>query len=131
MSLELFTYAYLILEDDLDKPELSLEDKRRRDRRTPRIALRKYSKSSFLYLYQSGNNQALLNCCAVDHRVFRELLNMFKPIFKSYRYDENSGQLRKLKKTPWGGQKGRKRDMDAVGTLGLVLYWYRTRGSVA
>ena len=26
---------------------------------------------------------------------------------------------------------GRKRDLDAVGCLGLVLYWYRTRGSVA
>ena len=125
MSLELFTYAYLILEDNLDRPELSLEDKRRRDQRTPRIALRKYSKSSFLYLYQSGNSQALLNCCAADHRVFRELLNIFDPIFKLYRYDKNSGQLRKLKKTAWGGQKGRKCNMDA-GTLGLVLCWYIT-----
>jgi hypothetical protein len=130
MSLELLA-CYLILDNDLDKPELSLEDRRRRDRRTPRIALRKYSKSSFRYLFDSGNDQALLNCCAVDHKVFRRLLAMFTPIFNSYRYDDNSGTLKKLKQTRWGGQQGRKRDMDAVGTLGLVLYWYRTRGSVA
>ena len=91
MALELFTCAYLLIEDDLDKPELSLEDRRRRDRRTPRIALRKYSMSSFHYLYQSGNGQALLNCCAVDHRVFRELLDMFAPVFNSYRYVKGKG----------------------------------------
>ena len=130
MSLELLA-CYFILEEDLDKPELSLEDKRQRDRRTPRIALKKYSKSSFHYLYGSGDEQALLNCCAVDHKVFRELLRLFVPVFNSYRYDENTGTLKKLKKTQWGRPNGRKRDMDAVGTLGLVLYWFRTRGSVA
>ena len=126
MSLELLIYGYIILEDELHRPVLSPEERRRRDRRTPRIALRKYSKSSFHYLFGSGNDQALLNCCAVDHKVFRELLGLFEPIFESYRYDEYLGRLTKLKKTAWGDQKGRKRHMDAVGTLGLVLYWYRS-----
>jgi hypothetical protein len=56
---------------------------------------------------------------------------MFAPVFNSYTYDDYTGTLKKLKKTQWGRPSGRKRDMDAVGTLGLVLYWFRTRGSVA
>eukprot|EP00535_Pseudo-nitzschia_heimii_P000494 CAMPEP_0197173578 /NCGR_PEP_ID=MMETSP1423-20130617/456_1 /TAXON_ID=476441 /ORGANISM="Pseudo-nitzschia heimii, Strain UNC1101" /LENGTH=128 /DNA_ID=CAMNT_0042622413 /DNA_START=610 /DNA_END=993 /DNA_ORIENTATION=- len=30
-----------------------------------------------------------------------------------------------------GKPKGRKREIDAIGCLGLVLFWYRTRGSYA
>ena len=132
MSLELFYYGLLLLEENLDKPELSPEERKRRNRRTPRIALRKYSKSSFHYLFESGNDQALLNCCAVDHKVFRELLALFEPLFLNYSYNPSSGYITKLQpKSKWGGRVGRKRDMDAVGNLGLVLYWYRTRGSVA
>ena len=84
-------YAGMFLESE--KPELSNEDKRRQDRRTPRIAIRRYSKSAFLYLYESGNNQALLNCCGVDHPTFLELLDMFAPVFNLNMFDENTGRI--------------------------------------
>ena len=46
-------------------------------------------------------------------------------------FDERDNRIRKIVLTKGGQPKGRKRDMDAVGSLGLVMYWYRTRGSLA
>eukprot|EP00536_Pseudo-nitzschia_multiseries_P018894 jgi/Psemu1/57838/gm1.57838_g len=48
-----------------------------------------------MYLYQSGNDQALLNCCGVDHVVFRELLDLSEPVYNSYTVDNNTGLIRK------------------------------------
>ena len=110
--------------------ELTLEERRERDRRTPRAALRRYQDSSFRYLFDSGDNQALLNCCGTTHPVFQELLALFKPYFDRLTFDDD-GRVRKLKLSRSGKPIGRKRELDAVGCLGLVLYWYRTRGSVA
>eukprot|EP00536_Pseudo-nitzschia_multiseries_P013111 jgi/Psemu1/34223/gm1.34223_g len=62
-------------------PLLGEEDKKRRDRRTPRIAITRYSQSAFMYLYRSDNDQVLPNCCGVDHVVFRELLDLFEPLY--------------------------------------------------
>jgi hypothetical protein len=121
-------YAYC---NNNDKPQLSDEDRRRRDRRTPRIALKFYRQSSFHYLFQSRNDQALLNCCAVDHTVFQGLLELFEPVFDQHMVDEATGQIRKRLFTRDGIPRGRKRVVDATCCLGLVLYWYRTRGSVA
>ena len=42
---------------------LNDEGKRRKDRRNPIIALRFYSDSPFKYLFESRNDQALLNAC--------------------------------------------------------------------
>ena len=127
MALELLFYYFAWM---YDKPTLSNEEKRRRDRRTPRIALRRYTYSSFSYLFKSGDDQALLNCCGCDHEVFRQLLGVVAPILNMYTMDNNNN-IRKIKLTKNGKPMGRKRDIDAVGLLGLVLYWYRTRGSVA
>ena len=52
--------------------------------KTMRVALRYYKKSSFYYLFHSGNDQSLLNCCAVDHRIFRSLLKVFEPVFHEH-----------------------------------------------
>jgi len=71
-------------------------------------------------------DQALLNCCAVDHKVFRQLLKIFQPVFDGHTVDKKTGRIRKKK-----GPRGRPRELDAIGALGLVLYWYRTRGSCA
>ena len=110
---------------------LSDEEKRRRDRRTPRIAIRYYRESSFYYLFKSGNDQALLNCCAVDHTAFRKLLEIFQPVYDRHTIDERTNRIRKRCFTRAGVPKGRKRHIDATGCLGLVLYWFRTQGSVA
>ena len=46
-------------------------DKRNRDCRIPRIALKKYAFSAFRHLYLSGNEQALLNCTGSDYLSFQ------------------------------------------------------------
>jgi hypothetical protein len=129
-DLELFAYYY-IFEDDDEEPGLSLEDRRRRSKCFPRISLQQHKKSAFRFMFNSGNNQALINCCAVDHKVFRELLEWFEPIFNSYTIDRDTGLPRKLQPSANGIINGRRRNIDAIGLLGLVLYWYRTRGSAA
>lgn len=117
MSLELFIYAGMLLESE--KSELSDEDKRRRDRRTPRIAIRRYSKLPFLYLYKSGDNQALLNCCGVYHpSTFLELLHMFAHVFNLNMFDENTGRIQKTVLTKKGLPKGRKQEMNTVYQIG-------------
>ena len=77
--------------------ELSEEEKHRRDRRIPRIALRKYEFSSFRYMFESKNDQALLNCCAVDHVTFKELLELCEPYFSRYTVNPTNGRIRKIK----------------------------------
>eukprot|EP00536_Pseudo-nitzschia_multiseries_P016166 jgi/Psemu1/45146/gm1.45146_g len=79
-----------------------------------------------MYLYRSGNNQALLNCCGVDHVVFRELIDLFEPFYNQYMYDEKTGLIRKFKH-----DYSRCREFDATGCLALILFWFQTRGSAA
>jgi len=117
MSLELITYYYCLLSDDEEEEEsvqLSPEDRRRRDRRTPRIALRKYSQSAFRYMFGSGDDQALLNCCGVDHKVFRDMLSFFEPVFNKYMFNDRTGEIRVRQRTRTGLPKGRQREIDSV-----------------
>eukprot|EP00536_Pseudo-nitzschia_multiseries_P014970 jgi/Psemu1/40747/gm1.40747_g len=87
--------------DDGDSEDEDPFYRRLKDRRTPRIvAICRHCQSSFTYLFNSGNEQALLNCCGVDHNVFCDLLHLFQPA-------------------------------NATCCLGLALFWFRTRGSVA
>ena len=115
----------------LTRPELSIEERRRRDKRTPRIAIKKHPCSSFLHLFNGGNDQALLNCCGVDHAIFKDLLEIFEPVFDDHLPDKKTGLCRKVKRTSTGKVAGRPREIDATGCLGLVLFWFRTRGSAA
>jgi hypothetical protein len=128
LSLPLLLQLEIFFEDE---DEMSMEEKRRRDRRIPRCALGPYNKSPFHYLFNSGNDQALLNATATDHRVFRQLLSLFKPWYDRYMFDEDTGVTRLIKLSSNGKPKGRPRQLDAVGCLGLVLFWYRSNGSCA
>ena len=65
MSLELFTCLLLLKEED---KQLLPDDKRNEQKRIPRIAIRRHNLSPFLHMHKTGNDQALLNCCAVDCR---------------------------------------------------------------
>ena len=119
----------------LDNPStfkqlLDDEDKRRRDRRYPRASLRVYKYSSFEYLYTSGNNQALLNATGHDHRTFALLLSKFRYTY-DYHMLSHDGTIRKKRVENDGSPKGRPRDLNAIGALGMVLMWFRTRGSCA
>eukprot|EP00536_Pseudo-nitzschia_multiseries_P000375 jgi/Psemu1/831/gm1.831_g len=123
---------YLLEDEEEDDDDDAAEERRRRDRRIPRIALHRHSESPpFLYLFNSGNEQALLNCCGVYHTVFRELLGLFEPTFDSYTVDRYTDAVRNRKVNANGVWSGRKREANATCCLGLVLHWFRTRGSVA
>ena len=119
--MEALAWHYLFEDDDDDDSDdnLTLEERRRRSRKLPRVALMMYHQSAFKYMFDSGNNQALINCCAVDHKIFQQLLQLFKPVFDSYSLDCNTELVKKLK--PKAIQNGRPRKIDAVGCLGLVF----------
>ena len=102
---------------------------RRRDRRIPRIALGKYNDSPFEYLYNSLNDQALLNATGCDHCAFTILLRKFQVYYHYYTFHSNKDIIRRKKCYMDGTPKGRKRDMSAVGFLRLVLMWYRSTGA--
>jgi hypothetical protein len=101
------------------------EGRQRRDKRYPRAALKFYNNSPFKYLYNSGNDQALLNACGVDHEEFSKLLELFEPLYRTYTFDESTGQIKKKSQY----NRGHPRSIDAIGCLGLVLFWYRTKGA--
>ena len=61
------------------KKWLDEEDRRRRDRQIPRCVLRTFFYSSFYHLYQSRNDQALLNATGHDFNSFDSLLTLFLP----------------------------------------------------
>ena len=63
------------------RTHLSMEGLHRRDRRIPRIALHFPMMSAWSHLFGSGNDQALITVCGVDHHVFSELRAQFTPIF--------------------------------------------------
>ena len=109
---------------------LTLEERRRRDRRIPRSALRPHCESPFRYLFNSGNDQGLINATGLDFEVFNELLTIFHPLTHEYCLDEKD-RIKMVTKTRNGTRKGRRRSIDSTGILGLVLMWYRTRGSCA
>ena len=104
----LFYGAFLYGRNDNnnDTPQLLDDNKRRRDRQTPRILIWKYPYLSFLYLFNSGNKQSLINCCAYNHNSFCLLLEMFASVFHLYTFDKWDGRIRKKKLTQEGKPKG-------------------------
>ena len=103
--------------------EWTEEQKLRRDRRFPRIALRYYNDSPFKYMYDSGNNQSLLHACACDHQTFHELVHLFGPVYDWHTVDKTTGDVREK------SRGGPRRHLDPIEALGLILFWFRTRGA--
>ena len=127
----LILYAYLLDNDIPYKMLLELEERRRYDRRVPRCALRPFVYSSFKYLYLSKNDQALINATGHDHSSFNSLLELFQQYYKFWTMETYSGIICKKVLDDDGEPMGKERDLSAYGCLGLVLMWYRTRGSCA
>ena len=117
-------YYQMMLEHPSYKQLLEDEEKVRRDRRIPRAALTVFRYSSITYLYNSGNDQALLNATGHDHN---KLLDKFKLYYHFYTCDDNMGIIRRKKLQGNSRPFGRKRGMMACRCLGLILTWYRTR----
>ena len=96
--LELFYYYYAYTlcvnkqsnnkNKNKNKKKPSLAERQRRDNQKPQISVKRYSESPFLFLFKSENDQVLLNCCAVDHRVFQNLLQLFEPVYNCYTVDK-------------------------------------------
>ena len=93
------------LKNEWDRKQKSNEERRRKDRRTPRIAIRRHADSPFVFLFESGDNQALLNCCGVDHKVFRDLLELFGPAFNRYSVNRTTNEIVLLPPPTRSGKK--------------------------
>jgi DDE superfamily endonuclease len=109
--------------------QLTLEGRRRRERRLPRTSLLPPSASPWMQLFYSGNDQALITITGFDHAAFASLLALFEEWFKEHTPwtgSQDGTTFRALDPYRYGG--GRQRIIDAKTCLGLVLAWYRFRG---
>jgi len=105
---------------------LSLEGRRRRDRRIPRNSLVLPSMSAWEHLHQSGNDQSLITTTGYDHSAFRDLLVLFEPWFDNctpWTGNQDGTMFKKLRK-----KCGARRIVDTRTCLGLMLTWFRFRG---
>ena len=108
------------------KTHLSLEGRRRRDRRIRRRALQNPSVSTFSSVLGSSCDQSLITLTGFDNRSFHYLLQRFQPLYFRYTPYSKDGSIKIL---PIARQGGRPRSMTAEQCLGLVLAWHRTRGA--
>ena len=81
-------------------------------------------------MYESDNNQALLNMTGLDYQYFSKLLNKFKYKWHTHTFDKTTMFIRKKKRELSNYLMGRPRDLDAFGGLDLVFVWYRTKGPI-
>jgi DDE superfamily endonuclease len=117
---------FLYTEDERYRSRLNEEGRRRRDRRIPRTALVSPSDSAFERLYFAGNDQALITATGFDHAAFDCLMGVFEPWFNEHTPWTSDGRpFRRLSQYT----HGRSRIINARTCLGLVLAWYRFRGS--
>ena len=139
-----FAFLLTLIEEEEDSAQeknqvsgfrsrLNQEGLRRRDRRIPRSALQPPRMSSWSVLFSSGNDQALITVCGVDHVVFHELEEKFTPIFDRYtpygrRGESDTNNLCITQLMP-SERRGRKRLVTSNMCLGLTLAWTRTRGA--
>ncbi len=109
---------YLMLSDD---------SKRVQQRRLPRVSLLSPRKSPWSKLYKSQNDQGMITLTGFDYNSFNVVNEKFTSIINEYTPFQKSDNTITLKRS----RRGRKRVIDAVDCLGLVLAWTRTRGSMA
>ena len=105
MALELLFYHAFTGNDEKELPP---EEKKRRGRRTPRIAIQKYPMPPFLYLFSSGDDQALMSCCAAGHKVFCQLLALLEPMLYACARGEKLGGPKQRRCRP---QEAQRREM--------------------
>ena len=86
-----FAFYLLLLEEEKRKEQRTpfktlLDDhwKRCRDHRIPRAALQSPKELSFVTLFVSGDDQALITLTGFDHATFQELHNLFTPVFNVF-----------------------------------------------
>ncbi len=73
------------------KSLLSIEQRRRRDRRIPRIALVDPSESAWVKLYCSGSDSAMITLTGLDYPSFNYLSVKFEDLYNEYTPYSHSG----------------------------------------
>jgi len=114
--------------DNPFRDHLDAQGRLRRCRKLPRRALVEPHLSLWQRLCSSGHDGALIAVTGHDHAAFSSILVEFAPLFNVH--------------SPWTGRHdgtthkpiknrfmGRPRKINATACLGLVLAWYRFRGS--
>ena len=109
------------------KDFLTLEQRRRRDRRIPRIALQDPSASAWVKVYCSGSDSAMITLTNLDYPSFNYLAVKFEELYNLYTPYSMNGRI-KLKRQR--ARFRRPRSLDSRACLGLVLCFNRTRGSL-
>jgi hypothetical protein len=102
---------------------LTIAERRLRSGKIRRGALLPPSQSAFMYLYNSGQDDALVTLCGFNHASFSALLALFEPIFNEntpYSSSAGGGLIKALKRRD--KKLGRPRRVTAVIVLGLVLF---------
>ena len=82
-------------------------------------------------LCTNKNDQAVVNATGHNFYSFDNLLSLFRSYYHYYTFDDELGLIRPKVLHGNGRPKGKPRDMTACGYLGLVLMWFRTKGSCA
>jgi hypothetical protein len=108
---------------------LSKEGRRRRQRNIPRIALLAPNDSAWQKLFDSKDDGALITVTGFDHRAFNAMHVLFKSLFDRYSpwTEEKPGLY--YKKVNMLTKRGSTRIISSTQCLGLVLAWFRFKGS--
>jgi hypothetical protein len=104
---------------------LSIEQRRLRYMRIPRVALLSPKESPWRKLYASKNDQAFITATGLDVTSFEELLSKFTPFYNNLSPHSENGKIKIIRRK----LEGRRRIMNSCDCLGLVLMHTRTRGS--
>ena len=71
----------------------------------------------------------MLNAIGYDHQAVDLLLGKFKHTYEFHMVCKRTGRIRRKKLKDNGLPNGNPRDLHAIGALGMVLMWFRTKGS--
>jgi DDE superfamily endonuclease len=111
------------------RQRLNEEGRRRRQRNLPRHALLAPKESAWQRLFDSHDDAALITVTGFDHNTFNSMHTLFKPLFDRYSpwTEENPGLNYKMVNK--SSKRGSIRIITSTQCLGLVLAWFRFKGS--
>ena len=119
-----FLLLYIILREEEEQEALSFRQRlRNRSRQLRSGAIRRASlqapsQSAFQYLYDSGQDDALVTLCGFDHQSFASLHALFAVEFEQYSPYSADGRIRRRP-----ARRRRRRLLTSIQCLGLVLAW--------
>jgi hypothetical protein len=125
----LFLQLIMQKEDEDDEESfrgrLTIEERRKRDRRLPRPTLVCPYRSPWEKVFKSGDDQAMITLCGLDCKSFRDLHEGFKWYYTNFSPYSADGFIRRLPLKQLGG---RPRLLSSEACLGLALTYTRTMG---